>query len=606
MNEKLQRSRRRKRILFSCIAASLILHIILICIVYKNPVVLKRSFPVSFGRTLLPVSHEEDPLELLDKSKILEEVFDQMTVAALQRRPLENQQQPQLQKSVQPLIEKIDFLQSTPLFLSENIISFRPPSLRSHLPIESSEETLLEQEPFLPTFSFSQAPAERFFSLPPLPKENFQTELPKENFSVAALPELPPLQEEGKKATIHDIPFASSEMTSLSISEKNFSPRQPLLSVQAFNQPLVPSMEHTPPLPKIAEYDLPEVPLSVDWSEYFEVDVQVAQDPIDKRYLFTITLKPWFDLSRDRIKQNFIFLIDRSNSVEKMRYESFKKATLRALSVLKEGDAFNIIIFDRKIYRLSDAPLPFSKATLSLARSFLESKPHGDLFAATEIYQMLQRLLNFSLPEEEVQTVFLLSDGNTLLNLKKQQKALLRFTEENDGKRCIYAVAAGSDNNLILLDLLSSSNRGRLIYSRTQAALPRKLAKAVMEMRDPLAKEISVSAAVANPNVKIELFPPSYRTPTLYDHEPYYIFGKIDKLIDFTLLLDGHNQDQWIGIQKQITFEKYKKRTALLEKKWALQEAKNFYEAFLQEGKPALLKKAEETLKAYGGGVAYE
>jgi hypothetical protein len=613
MTDKLLRSKRRKKILFSCLATSLILHIFLLGIIYKTPMVFTSSFPISFARTSSSLVHDEDA-EPLEKSKILEEVFNQMSVASLQRRPLIDAEPLDFHPPLRPYVEEISTL-ATSVFLTplESIrepppVSLTPPSLKEE------HTSLLETDFLLPIF-FSKAASidPSSFQIAAPTKQPFANDTSPQSAVAATEQEFPRVNPQGAESSaIQTMERDASASLSTPLPAKDFTSKQQLLvPFKVLSQPAdLPSSSSSAvnqrKLPQITSYELPESQPSIDWGEHFDVDLQIANDPSGKGYLFSLALQPRSDLRAHQLKQNFTFLIDRSNSIEKTRYETFKKATLRALSSLKEGDAFNIIFFDRKIYRLNETPLPFSKATLSLAREFLNSKPHSTLFTATEIYLMLEKIIDKPLNEEEVHTVFLLSDGNTLLNLRKQKRALLRLTEENDGKLSLYTVAAGSDNNITLLDLLSSSNRGRLIYSRTHAALPRKLTKALIGMREPLVKEITLSALSSASDVSVELFPPSYRTPTLYGKEPYLIFGKIDKLSDFTLFLDGRNRDQWISIQKNISFAGAKKRTALLDKKWALQEIKGYYESFLKEGKPDMLKKANQALKPYGGPIAFE
>ncbi len=349
-------------------------------------------------------------------------------------------------------------------------------------------------------------------------------------------------------------------------------------------------------LPALQEYALPEEATRQELSAGIDLAVLTAPHPDGKGYLFSLTLLPHFDMQKEKVKQNFYFFIDRSNSIEKHRFTVFKKAALRAISTLQEGDTFNIYLFDNKVTRLSEKNLPFSRKNVRIADAFLDKQESGGLFAAADVYQELSNLLPNQLAEDELHNAFLISDGNTLLTPNKQQMALKNLIQKNGGKISLYTATAGQDNNLALLDLVSAFNGGKMIYSETHTAFPRKLANQVYHMRQPIASHLRFGALSADSDAKIAFYTPSSHLPPLYSNEPYTILGRIENLQDFTLYIQAKHKNQRITLRKEVSFAHAKPSPSALENKWTCQEAREHYDRFLKSGKISELKQAKKIL----------
>jgi hypothetical protein len=298
-----------------------------------------------------------------------------------------------------------------------------------------------------------------------------------------------------------------------------------------------------------------------------------------------------------KMPQNYYFLIDRTNSIEKHRYQTFKKAVARALPCLKEGDHFNIVIFDTKIISLSEKSLPVTKKSLQMAEEFLSKESHGHTSAATDIYRKLSDVMPSGSADDEETSIILISDGDSSLNAEKQGKLTRAILQKNHGLATIYTAAVGQGNNLAMLDLLSAFGRGSLLYSDTHAAFPRKLASLVIGIRNPIAKEIDFHISTSDPTARLCLFPTASHLPTFFSDRPYTLYGMCDHLCSFNLILQGRNKNQPLMIRKTITLSAGKTDTKGLKKERDRVEAHLYYEKFLDEGKVAHLDKAKELLK---------
>lgn len=584
--DKQQRRAKRKKILLTCLGVSLSIHVAALFVFYKNP----PSYLATMKSLLLRSVTSDESFIVAEET--LEEVFDHFETTHL-KTLTSAQELHTFISQVTPLQEENQLVTSPD---SSNLETQDPTcSLATFSsPILPLEEPLISPSHKLSTVSLASSKKNETPSFPiETAKEPFQQEM----------------QERLKSSAEESADLFISSQDQIETGQEisiNFPPLSPqaktppLMAFKSFQEPIFHSKELLAPhlgAKELSEYDLPDVFSTIDWDGHFDIQTEVIQNPEGEGYLFSVTLEPIHDLTDKKMKQNFTFLIDRSNSIDKHYYEAFKKAVYRALTYLPEGNTFNIVVLDRKITHMSPKPLPITKSTIYAAKQFLAKQEKSHLFSATEIYPMLEKALPTDCADHEMNVAFIFTDGNTLLNSKKQKKALQKIIEKNHGKLTLHTAAAGMSNNVVLLDLLSGCNRGSLFYTRTYASFPRKFVSSLLRLKNPLLKDISVSSLSEDPLKKVEIYPSAYATPCLYQHEPYVILGKTNTLDTIHLILEGRNGDQWISIQKEINLNKAKKGQSQLAKKWEKQKARTSYESFLKTGNATFLKEARISLQ---------
>ena len=79
-------------------------------------------------------------------------------------------------------------------------------------------------------------------------------------------------------------------------------------------------------LPDLDAYLLPEIAQARPWDEAFDLKVQLMPHPEGKGYVFSLNLIANDEIAMESMSQNYYFLIDRSSSIERYRFASFKRA----------------------------------------------------------------------------------------------------------------------------------------------------------------------------------------------------------------------------------------------------------------------------------------
>jgi len=598
-------------LLLKCLVASGALHAIAMSVFFSRPLHFNPNSFTTLGKTP-PTLLESEELVILKKDAALEDAFKEFIVVSpqtplppsgIKQVALESYstldeplampappEQPLILPDLSPELalpelptEPLNLsFEPTPVEAKEPTLnlSHPPPSIQLHAEINPFESLVLQ--------SFPQQTSIASESL-----VDFEFLPSKEKFNTVEPPPSAPSTSPAMVAT--DVSLLTKDGAladpTVVLEKKPIAAAAPQLKLPTPARPPVP---HGVMLPSLTSYGLPEYK-SIEWNDAFDIDIKTLARE-EGGFLFSLTFIPRIDLAQHSLKQNYYFLIDRSSTIERHRYQSFKRAVTRAVASLREGDNFNIIIFDSKIARLSEKMVPFNKKNQRLAEEFLERQPHGHYGPPVDVYSCLGKIIPAQVDDEEAHTAILISDGGSSLKPEKQRSLINAWLQANHNKITLYTAAVGHDNNLASLDLLGTVSRGSLLYSDTHTGFPRKLAKLVLTLRSPVAKEMSLNILASDPAARLHLYPSSSRLPYLFSDHPYVIYGTANKLTDFTLILEGKNKGEIFTIKKEISFAGAKPGSRLLSKEWSTEQAHLFYEQYLQEGKPVLLEEAKKLL----------
>lgn len=338
-----------------------------------------------------------------------------------------------------------------------------------------------------------------------------------------------------------------------------------------------------------------------------DFSVNTEYIPYQEGYLFHVQLAMNQEIHFQRLKQNFFFLIDRSNSIPEVRYEEGKKAVALALDRLQPGDTFNILIFDKNMALFASENMAWSEEAVLKAKEFLQNQKHGGLWAATDLYSTLSRIIPEKVAKNEVNIAILLSDGDPYLKSEKQKEAIGKWTKKNEGKVSLYAVASGSGNHLALLDLLSAFNKGSLYYCLEDQSLSEIMLQLMQIIQNPVGKEIVVTAIPKEKGVEIILLPSTAQLPNLYLNSPYNLLGWTNQKKDFVLFFQGKNCEQNLDVKQIVGMENAKLGSPdLLGRLWAILQAYSAYAMHFTDGKRDHVIKAKQFLAPYKIAPAFE
>lgn len=259
-------------------------------------------------------------------------------------------------------------------------------------------------------------------------------------------------------------------------------------------------------------------------------------------YYFSITLTPNEHIAFPPIPQTVFFLIDRSSHISSEQFNSFQRGVIRALPYLPHNSRFNIAFFDQKISLLHPIDLEIGSESIQKASAFVRSANKRLLFGASDIYSALQTIQSEG--PSLTHTAYILLTNKKSLQSGKNSELLANFIRDYRELCTLYIASIG--DNIIDIPCVEES-----LYSDTHATFPRRLASLVKNVSFPIANHLKISAITEDPNLHIELFPNSH---IIHQDKPFIIYGKMDHLKNFQLILQGNNVNSWINITKSIVF----------------------------------------------------
>lgn len=315
-------------------------------------------------------------------------------------------------------------------------------------------------------------------------------------------------------------------------------------------------------------------------------------------YLFALTLIPKPELQLTPLRQNYLFLIDRSNSIQKERLNATKSAVRRAVEDMGKNDQFNIIVFDQKIDKLAPTMLPATTESIAKAHQFINKIELASFFSQKNLYKPLFLTIPFTPKIDELYTAILITDGENLSQKSALQEIVYGWTRENQGRVSLYTLGMNEDTHLDILDSISNMNRGKNFSSPTYKGLKRKLLKIMKTVHSPVAKNLSYKA-ISKAKDSIELFPKTKYAPPLYQGEPYVILGTTKTLDDFILFVQAKLDNEWLHIKKYISFSGAKKGNAALATEIAQAKSFDLYQQFLEGKGMQCLNQAQVLLKQH-------
>ncbi len=572
----------KDRLFFSCLAASIGIHALALFFIYHYPVALSVSYESLLGKAA--------PSILSSKwaDTVLKETFNEFAIVSRFERKAFDKEAPSLVNSYLATREPMQELPHFPLMtdLSETALeefTFAPPIAiaipsfeiekaknRPEIPVSLGKERVISAialDAFLSKILYESG------SLDPSFERSLHNAERVQSPDFSPTPSLKELQTEEAPLAFEPLETLEAELESINPHvKKNRKERfreRPLKKESVAKEPL-------------ANYSLLEKIPAAEWEGNFKVDFQLTPAKNSNDFLFSLSFSAGSDKNSSPIRQNFYFLIDKPAGKETYRYNIFKKAVLRALGAVQTGSNFNIYLIDKGVSSLNLQSLPITAPNVRRAEQFLENPGEGKAVMAVDLYSLLQTL-SANLDNQQVHTLLLVSDGHKLPSLVRQRGLIKEWRSKEGAQLVIYTAAVGSENNFQLLDFLSSSNRGELLHSETNSSFPRKFSKLVKDLSKPILKDVTINASLTDPSGTLTLYPVGPFSPNLYTSRPYKIVGKIDRLSDLVITMDGRNQTHLIHMEQKIALESAKKGH-LLESSLAHEKRRQGYEEYLETG----------------------
>ena len=256
----------------------------------------------------------------------------------------------------------------------------------------------------------------------------------------------------------------------------------------------------------------------------FVLDVALTEQSFSKGYchdlpngkkVVYLSFFPEIEIAQTHTPKDYIFVIDISGSMSGFKIDQTKEAVIKCLKQLREGDRFNIIIFDNIYELFSEKLVEFNSENFKKVKKYIQSL---EARGGTEMFTALKVAIE-QFSNEKI--IFLFTDGDV-----GNEDEIAGYVRQHIGKSSLFVFGIDSSVNKKGLQAIADAGRG----------------KAEFIVRDEQIKEIIIRqfARVSSSNLfETGLNPKSNKVKDkiekqrmLFNHEYYDVLVEIDDIVD--------------------------------------------------------------------------
>ena len=292
-------------------------------------------------------------------------------------------------------------------------------------------------------------------------------------------------------------------------------------------------------------YEGANVPAHRDFVCYYSVsDKDVSMNLLTHRTTpdaagyFLLLISPKYDVKKtDILEKDFIFVLDRSGSMEGTKLEQAKEALRFCMRNLKDGDRFNLISFHTHVEPFSEKLAPV-KDKREAALAFISKI---DAQGGTNINDALLTALAAEPDAARPRILVFLTDGEPTTGEREPVRILKNISEANRRQAPIFVFGVGNDVNVLLLDKIAEQNGGTRQYVSPQENLEIAITSFFSKVNDPVLANLALDMGHIQTK---SLYP--QRLPDLFRGSQLTVLGRYETAGDTLLKLVGD-----IGGEKQ-------------------------------------------------------
>ncbi|MBC8059950.1 MAG: VWA domain-containing protein [Clostridiaceae bacterium] len=292
------------------------------------------------------------------------------------------------------------------------------------------------------------------------------------------------------------------------------------------------------------------------------------KDKGEKRGIVYLRLVPKLEIDTEEKPENYIFLIDITESMNGAKLEEAKNALQLCIRNLSDGDAFDIVAMGEELRFFSkDGKLPFNEENLENASDWIDGlQAKGD----TLIYNAIKYALENS---GEDNTILLFTDDMVVT-----ENDILDYVKDHIGNNRIFTFGIDSIVNTYFIDKLARLGHGKAEFIYEGERIEECVLRQFTRIENPEVNDLSIDWG----KLKLEeTFP---KTITyMYDREPFSVFGSSLGEFEGEIFIKGKVGN--LDYNKKVNLDNFEleENANLIQKVWARKRIQSLEERMLGE-----------------------
>ncbi|MBN2137687.1 MAG: VWA domain-containing protein [Sedimentisphaerales bacterium] len=296
------------------------------------------------------------------------------------------------------------------------------------------------------------------------------------------------------------------------------------------------------------------------------------------------------------IKREVTLVIDRSGSMRNEKIEQVKEAALQIIAGLKDGESFNIIVYNNTVQWFSPKPVVKDRENSKAVTAYI-----GGITAAggTNIHDALKAALDQEPTDGVLPIVLFLTDGLPTVGNTSEIAIRELVTKSNPHKRRVFTFGVGVDVNAPLLEKVAEASRARAEFVLPKEDVEVKVGKVFKRLTGPVLADgkLEVVKDSGEPAVgrTMDILPG--QLPDLFEGDQLVLLGRYIGTEPITFRISGN----YMGKQRQFKFafdfDKADKRNGFVSRLWASRKIGELIDAVRQMGADSAVSKDDPKVK---------
>lgn len=242
------------------------------------------------------------------------------------------------------------------------------------------------------------------------------------------------------------------------------------------------------------------------------------------------------------MKREVTIVLDRSGSMRDRKLSQAKEAALQVIAGLKEGEAFNVIVYSNTVEFFSPRPVRKDSQTQEAVRRYIEGITAS---GGTNLHDAVKAALGQAPTEGMLPIVLFLTDGLPTVGQTSESAIRDLALHSNPHSRRIFTFGVGLDVNAPLLEKLADLSRAKAEFVLPDEDVEVKVAKVFARLAGPVlaGPKLQVLTAEAKPALgRVRDLMPAV-LPDLFEGDQLVLLGQYVGHEAATLELSGQGCD---------------------------------------------------------------
>jgi len=241
----------------------------------------------------------------------------------------------------------------------------------------------------------------------------------------------------------------------------------------------------------------------------------LSYKPYDEDGYFLLLVTPPVEAERETVAKDVVLVLDTSGSMAGEKMDQARAAARYVLDNLGERDRFNIVSFSTATRLFSDRPVDLTQRTKG--RDFIQKLQAA---GSTDINRALLEAV-YGADSERPTVVIFLTDGLPTAGETDPDRIIANVAAAAPRSVRLFAFGVGYDVDTVLLDALSSGQRGTSAYVRPEQDIEEEVSGFYARVSAPVLVDLQATFS----GVKVEdLYP--YPLPDLFAGSQLVVAGR--------------------------------------------------------------------------------